>query len=233
MSANAIELAGTVFSALLTIMILSYIWKDNALYRAAAFSFVGVASGYAGSVAFHEVLLPGLATPFAERGLAALGDPTVIVPLFLVLTLLFKLSAETTRLGNLATALMVGVGAGVVVGGAITGTLIPQTLAAMETFNPLVVAPLTGETGLERLVNVGILLVGTISTLFYFRFGASTTAAGRTQRDQVSAVLAFIGKFFIAVTFGAMFAGVLMSAVVVLADRLAVFGQLVQLLTAG
>lgn len=233
MSANAIELAGTIFSALLTIMILSYVWQDNPLYRAAAFSFVGVASGYAGSVAFHEVLLPGLATPFAERGLAALADLTVIVPLFLVLTLLFKLSPETTRLGNLATALMVGVGAGVVVGGAITGTLIPQTLAAMETFNPLVVAPLTGETGLERLVNVAILLVGTITTLLYFRFGASTTTAGRTQRDQISTVLAFIGKFFIAVTFGAMFAGVLMSAVLVLADRLAVFGELVQLLTAG
>lgn len=233
MSATAIELAGTIFSALLTIMILSYIWQDNALYRAAAFSFVGVASGYAGAVAFHEVLVPGLATPFAQRGLAAFGDLTVTIPFFLVLALLFKLSPAWTRLGNLSTALMVGVGAGVVVGGSITGTLIPQSVAAMESFNPLAVAPLTGETGLERIVNVTIMIVGTITTLLYFRFGANTSLLGLAEKDRISTVLGHTGRFFIAVTFGAMFAGVLMSSVLVLGDRLAVFGRLYQLLTAG
>lgn len=233
MNATAIELAGTIFSALLTIMILSYIWRDNPLYRAAAFAFVGVASGYAGAVAFHEVLVPGLATPFAERGLSALGDLTVTVPLFLVLALMFKLSPAWTRLGNLSTALMVGVGAGVVVGGSITGTLIPQSVSAMESLNPAAIAPLTGETGLERIVNVAIMIVGTITTLLYFRFGASTSILGLTQRDRISPILAYAGRFFIAVTFGAMFAGVLMSSVLVLGDRLSVFGSLFRLLTAG
>ncbi len=71
-----------------------------------------------------------------------------------------------------------GVGAAVVVGGAITGTLVPQSLAAMGTLNPAVVSPQTGETGLERVLNVIIVLVGTISTLAYFRFTLRKRPAG-------------------------------------------------------
>src|SRR4030065_532339 len=54
-------------------------------------------------------------------------------------------------------------------GGASTGTLVRQTLAAMGSLNPAGVAPQTGETGLERLINVLIVLLGTVSTLSYFR----------------------------------------------------------------
>ncbi len=216
---GVLDLVGSLVAALLTVMILSYLWRDNPAFRVASYLFVGVAAGYAGTVAWHTVLNPGLVDPFLERGLGVVTDPTVIVPWVLVLLLIFKVSPTTTRLGSVSTALMVGVGAAVVVGGAITGTLIPQSLAAMTTLSPGAVTPTTGETGLERVINVLILLAGTIATLMYFRFGAHQTAAGAKERAWYEAWVARIGQVFIAITFGVMYAGVLMSTIIVLGER--------------
>lgn len=210
----------SLLSALLTVMILSYLWRDNPAFRTASYLFVGVAAGYAGAVAWHTVLRPGLVDPLVERGPAVLADTTLVVPWVLVLLLLFKLSPSTTRLGSISTALMVGVGSAVVVGGAITGTLIPQSVAAMNTLSPAAVTPTTGETGLERTLSVLILMVGTVTTLVYFRFTARRTATGEKERNWLVAGLAYVGRVFIAIAFGVMYAGVLMSTVIVLGERL-------------
>lgn len=226
MPTGAVDLMGTLISALLTVMVLSYFWRDNPMFRIASYLFVGVAAGYAGAIAWHNVLDPGLVDPFLEQGLGVLTDPTVVVPWVLILLLIFKVSPATTRLGSISTALMVGVGAAVVVGGAITGTLIPQSLAAMTTLDPSAVTPTTGETGLERIINVVILLTGTISTLLYFRFSARQDATGAKERSWLGSGVAWVGQVFIAVTFGVMYAGVLMSTVIVLGERV---GSLVDL----
>jgi hypothetical protein len=158
---------------------------------------------------------------------------TLLVPWILIVLLLFKVSPATSRLGSLSTALMVGVGAAVVVGGAITGTLLPQTLAAMNTLNPAAITPTTGETGLERIINVVILLVGTISTLVYFRFTARQSPTGEAERNRLVLVTAQVGRLFIAITFAVMYAGVLMSSLIVLGDRLEELVDLVFALVGG
>jgi hypothetical protein len=235
-NAQLLELAGTAVAALLTIMILSYALGDNAFFRLASYLFIGVASGYAGAVAWHDVLQPRLVDPLLAAGPSILSNSAqltgVVAPVLLVVLLLSKVAPTMGRLGGLPVALMVGVGAGVVVGGAITGTLIPQTVAAMDSLNPTVVAPQTGETGVERLINVVIVLLGTISTLAYFRFtgGRDTPDAGRYAmrrvRTPVGAIplpwpfLPFLGEVFIALTFGVMFAGALAAVILVLIERL-------------
>jgi hypothetical protein len=220
MPGGVFDLFGTALSALVTVMVLSYLWRDNAAFRVATYLFVGVAAGYAGAIAWHNVLQPGLVDPLFERGLGALTDWTVIVPWVLILLLFFKISPATTRFGSVATALLVGVGAAVVVGGAIRGTLIPQSMAAMNTLNPSAVTPTTGETGFERTANVVIMLIGTLTTLVYFRFTARQSPTGESERSWWMAGLAYVGQIFIAITFGAMYAGVLMSTVIVLGERL-------------
>jgi hypothetical protein len=214
------DLFGGLLAWVLTLMVLSFLIRDNPLFRVATYLFVGVASGYAGAIAWHNVLEPALIEPVFARGLGALMDVTLIVPWVLILLLLFKLSPSTSRLGSVSTALLVGVGAGVVVGGAITGTLIPQSVAAMATLSPAAVTPTTGETGLERSFSVLVLLVGTVSTLVYFQFTARKTATGEAQRSAVVNVAAWVGRLFIAVTFGVMYAGVLMATLVILSERI-------------
>lgn len=225
------EFIGPILAALLTIMMLSYIIGDNPFFRLACYIFIGVASGYAGAMAWHQVLWPGLGQPLVESGLASLTDPiiivTLIVPLVLILLMLFKLSAATAPYGTLPLALMVGIGAGVLVGGAITGTLIPQSVAAMTTLDPGAIAPQTGETGAERVTNVIIMLVGTLSTLMYFRFTATRAASGETRRSRLMSVIAGGGGFFIALTFGVMYAGAVAASVIVLSERIQFLAEFV------
>jgi hypothetical protein len=225
------EVIGPVLAALLTIMMLSYIIGDNPFFRLACYIFIGVASGYAGAIAWHQVLWPGLGEPIAGNALTTFTDPslivTVVVPLVLIILMLFKLSASTSPYGTLPLALMVGIGAGVLVGGAITGTLIPQSVAAMTTLDPRATAPQTGETGPERVVNVIILLVGTLSTLMYFRFTATRSPSGETRRTRLMSVIAGGGGFFIALTFGVMYAGAIAASVIVLSERVQFLAEVI------
>ena len=228
------ELIASFLGAIITLMVLSYLFADNPLFRLAIHIFIGSASGYVGAIAWHNVLKPGLVDPLFAAGLRGIAQPsalaTVVLPWILVLVLLLKLSPRTARYGTLSMALLVGVGAAVVVGGAVSGTLVPQTLASMESLSPASVAPQTGETGLERMINVSLVLLGTITTLLYFRFGQrqSLTGEGETPLAVISGVtipgpaglVRAVGKAFIAVTFGVMYAGALSAALVVLVERL-------------
>ncbi len=214
----ALDLAGTLIAGVLTVMVLSYVLGDNVLFRLAVHLFIGVAAGYAGTLALRSILWPRLVLPFITGGPAAVSN-SMIVSWILVLMLVLKLSPATARWGSLPVALMVGVGAALVVGGAITGTLIPQSLAAVDTLDPGVVMPVTGETGAERVVNVVVLLLGTLSTLIYFRFSARRGPTGETGRGLLMTVVAWIGRGFIAITFGVMYAGALAAALTVLAER--------------
>jgi hypothetical protein len=229
-----LELIAAFLGAIITLMVLSYLIGDNPLFRLAIHIFIGSASGYAGAIAWHNVLKPGLLDPLFEAGIGGILQPsvaaTVILPLLLVVILLMKLSPRTARYGTLSMALMVGVGAAVVVGGAVSGTLIPQTLASMESLSPAAVSPQTGETGLERMINVGLALLGTVSSLLYFRFGQRRSLTGEEEIPLAvvagvtipgpGGLLRALGKAFIAVTFGVMYAGALSAALVVLAERL-------------
>ncbi|MFV1858946.1 MAG: hypothetical protein ACC647_06290 [Anaerolineales bacterium] len=224
------DLIASFIASLLTIMVLSYLIGDNPFFKLAMHLLIGVAAGYVGAVAVHNVLIPGLVKPVLEAGLTGLADPqlivTVIVPLILVLLLFLKVAPSTARYGTISMVLLVGVGAAVIVGGAITGSLIPLTLESMDSLNPTVINQLTGESGLERLLNVIIMLVGTIAALFYFRFTVRrgegeaplVVVAGASIPGPLT-MLRGIGKGFIAVTFGVMYAGAVAATLIVLGER--------------
>lgn len=221
-------LIGPIVAMLLTVMVLSYLIGDNPLFRIASHLFVGVAAGYAGALAARSVLWPGLVQPILQAGLGGLIQPsailTLIVPAFLALLFLLKVLPGARRLGSFSTSFLVGVGAAVVVGGAITGTLVPQSMAAMATLSPVAVSPQTGETGWERVLNVIILLVGTVSTLAYFHFTLRRKPAGSATGvgpiTLASRGLKALGRAFIALAFGVMYAGALSATLLILAQRI-------------
>jgi hypothetical protein len=212
-SASIINLITGAISFLLTLMVLSYLIGDNPAFRVAVYIFIGVSAGYAATVTWHQVLYPRLVIPLLSGTLTE--RMLVIVPLVLGVLLLFKLSPRTARLGNLSMAYLVGVGAAVAVGGALMGTLIPQTQASIRPFDLTDAGPYW----LERLVEAVVMLVGTLATLVYFHFGAKATANG-PQRGKLIELLRWVGQIFIAITFGVLFAGVFVAAMTALIERL-------------
>jgi hypothetical protein len=233
---TGIELVGTILSALLTVIVLSYLIGDNALFRVATHVFTGIAAGYAGSIAWHSVLKPGLVDPILSAGIAGVTDGSLFTGAqgrllvgawILVLMMLLKLSPSTSRWGTLPLVIMVGVGVGVVIGGAITGTLISQSSAAVASLNPGPFPSASVGNLLERfllwiepVLNVLLVLVGTICTLLYFHFTARKSPTGVGERPPAIEFAAKLGKVFIAITFGTMYAGAIATTLIVLSERM-------------
>ena len=214
----SIELISAFIGLLLTLMVFSYLIGDNPLFRFAIYLFIGVSAGYAVTVIVHSIFLPRLQS-------INFGDTNQIVslwiPLLLGFTLVAKVSPRTSSLGNLAMGLLVGVGAAAAIGGALIGTLLPQVQASMEAFN--IRSAGGGSGAVFKLVEGFVMFLGTVFTLASFQFSASKAADGTIKRNPILDGIAWVGRIFIAVTLGAIFAGVYMSALTAMIERLSSF----------
>jgi len=207
------DIIWTLVAFFLTVFVLSYALGDNPLFRMAIYLFVGVAAGYVAVLIIYQVLLSKLVTPILTAPL----DQKLLtaVPLLLSFLLIFKLSPRLARLGNVPMAFIVGVGAAVAIGGVVTGTLFGQMSGAIAPFD---ISPDKGHA-LSQLTGGIVLLIGSISSLTYFSFGA-TREKPTGGRPKGIETLAKIGQVFIAITLGALFAGVLVAALTALIERL-------------
>ena len=162
-----LDFIGGLVAFILTLAILSYLIGDNPLFRAAIHIFIGVAAGFAVVVMMNNVILPRLILPLINgTGSTRL---LALIPLVLSVLLFLKISPNLGKLGTLPVAFLVGAGVAVGVGGAITGTLFPQTLASINLLD--VTTEIASETTVGiRIVNGIIILLGTITTLAYFQF---------------------------------------------------------------
>ena len=93
------DLIWTILGILLTLMIFSYVWGDNPLFRTASYLFVGVTAGYVAVLLITQVILPRLAWPLlrtstpTEITIAAVG---VVLALLLLTKLVRPLAGWAT-----------------------------------------------------------------------------------------------------------------------------------------
>jgi hypothetical protein len=108
-------------------------------------------------------------------------------------------------------AFLVGTGVAIAIGGAVMGTLLPQVSATTNLFDRQL-------TGIEQgsywvLISESILiLIATLSTLIYFQFNAKNQAGNLNGRVTWQQRVSSLGEIFIAITFGAIFAKILIAA---------------------
>ncbi|MCP5099436.1 MAG: hypothetical protein GY943_28105 [Chloroflexi bacterium] len=208
------ETTGLLIGFILTLLIYSYLLGDNPLYRIAAHLLIGVSAAYAAVVILRQVLFP-IYTLISQ-------DPTNLenliwfVPIFLALLLLLKRLPTISWLGNLSLALMVGVGAAVALTGAISGTLLPQVTVASPA-NPI----FSGQGSGQGIVTA----VLTACTLATFQFTGKTDSTGTWAQPGWQRSFGILGRIVITITFGALFAGVLNTSLILLSDRLGLFLQ--------
>lgn len=221
------EIIGGIISFLLTLLVFSYLLGDNPLFRLVVYLFIGVSAGFAGIVAINSVILPRLVAPLFSSSFPETLRATV--PFLLALFLTAKLSPRLAGWGTIPMAYLVGVGAAAAVGGVVIGTVFPQLTASMNLFD-LQLAVDRGMNVGFYLVNGGIILVGTITSLAYFHFGAKARPNQPPVRQPWIEELSQIGQLFIAVTYGVLFAGVYSAALAALVERLSFLVDFLRLL---
>jgi hypothetical protein len=217
--AHTAEIAGTWIASLLTLAVLSYILGNNPIFRLAESLFVGIAAGYAASLIWNSVLWP--------RILIFIGDPTTYwyygVFFVLGILLLARGSRSLSVLGNIPLGVLFGTGAALALGGALTGSLIPQLQATVVSLAPAKYGG--GSIGWAYATDALLLVLGTIATLSAFHFTGKGRGAWNAWGQGILRILGGAGRGLIMVTFGALLAGAMLTFFTLLNSRLIFLAQ--------
>lgn len=214
-STNLLDFIGLTLGFLLTILVFSYLLGDNPFFKLAVHIFIGVSAAYVALVTVNNVLIPRLIVPlFGSSPGERLSSILLFIP---SIFLIFKIT-PLRKYGNWSVAILVGIGAAAAVGGAITGTLFPQILGTINSVDPSTYAIAGNRWG--QIINGLIVVVGTLTTLIYFHFGTQDIPGRTDKRLPIIESISQIGKIFLSITFGALFAGVFLTALSALIERL-------------
>jgi hypothetical protein len=208
-------------AALLTLGILSFLFRDNPFYKVCESILIGVSAAYWMVNAFWTSLVPNLfanlaptlvrdsmlpsltesATPAADFALAC-------VPLLLGIMLLCRLLPSGGWIASWPIAMVIGVTAGLKLVSAIESDFMAQIGA---TIQPLVARDASGDFVFWPTVGAWIGLIGVLSVLTYFFFSVEHKGAvGKTAR---------LGIWFLMITFGGAFGLTVMGRITLLAQR--------------
>lgn len=219
--------------AILSIMILSYLIEDNFLFRIASHIFLGVSAGYLVIVLAKDIIWPLLLQPVVFG--SWMNRLWMLIPIGLILLLVLGQFSRFKGFARLPLAFITGVGAAIVIGGTVLGTLIPQSLAIVDLFDASRWQSGSMLPGFA-IAEAVVMLLGVVGTLSYFHFGRKL----RVRRDDDKVERPFlleawgkVGQVFIGVTLGAIFAGVFSTALTALIDRTLAITQFVKMLLGG
>jgi len=182
---------GVWVAALLTLGILSFLYKDNPFYKVAESIFIGVSAAYWFVYMIYNVLKPNLIGNLQK------GHWEYFIAAILGVMMLLRLVPKIGWLSRWAIAFMIGTGAGLNfivylqsnVMKQIKGTLVP----------------------LNSIGNI-IMIVGVVTGLIYFFFSA--------EHKGVLGGAAKVGIWFIMVSFGASFGYTVMARISLLIGRM-------------
>ncbi len=203
--------------ALLTLMIFSFLYKDNPAYKFAEHLFVGVSAAYWMTVGFWTTLIPNLIARLFPSQMGrvfpvAVGtDPEYfyLVPLVLGILLLMRLITRIAWISRWAMAFVIGFAAGTNFTRYLQSDFVTQVHSTM--------IPLY-EPGRGVLSTVGqtfsnlVVVVGVICALVYFYFSKPHTGSfGKAAR---------VGIWVLMAAFGASFGYTVMARISLLTGRM-------------
>lgn len=207
--------------ALFTLMIFSFLYKDNPFYKFAEHFFVGVSAAYWMCTAFWNTLMPNLfgkihppmIAPWFPDLAKAPADPIFWVPLLFGLLLLARLVPQVDHLSRWAVALIVGWTAGTNMMRYMQSDFVGQIYS---TIRPLIVTT-NGQFILGDSFNNLVIVIGVLCGLVYFFFSKEHSGPfGGAAR---------VGIWFLMVTFGAAFGYTVMARISLLIGRMQFLGR--------
>ncbi len=205
----------TVFGAWvatgLTLLIFSFLYKDNPLFKLAEHLYVGVSVGYTIVKAYDTVLVHLVVKPIVEQ-----GEISLLIPVAIGMLMLTRYVPKAAWMSRYAFAFIVGMGAGLAIPRTISSFILKQV---EDTIRPLLsLAGSDGVTFSMNLLNPAsnlnaiIILLGVSSVLFYFFFSIEHAGVGKA--------VARTGIMFLMISFGAAFGYTVMARMSLLIGRL-------------
>lgn len=193
--------------ALLTLFILSFLYRDNPFFRFAESIFTGVSLGYYIGNTFDQTLVPNLFVPLFQGGESVgVTDKIWLFGSMAVGVLLYARYVQKGQwLARWALAIYVGYYMGLQMMQKLQGEVQPQ---AADT----IISLAHGVGGTGELVNNLVIVVGVLAVLVYFFFSAEHKGAlGGISR---------VGIWFLMISFGAAFGYTIMGRVSILIGRI-------------
>ncbi|MEO0091799.1 MAG: hypothetical protein ABIK61_03710 [candidate division WOR-3 bacterium] len=186
-------------SAILTLGIFSFLYKENPFYRVCEHLFVGISNGYSITFVWHRVLMPTLINPVAR------GERLWLILIAIIGALYFtRFIPRISWLVRIPIAIVLGYGAGASIPRGIDAGIIEQVRATIVTRDSFAIIT----NGIWALV----ILIGVIATISYFFFSR--------ERKGILKPLSYIGIIFIMLGFGASFGYTVMARISLLIGRL-------------
>ena len=173
---------GVLVAAWLTFCILSFLYRDNALYKAAEHVMVGLAMGYMTVYYTFQVLKPRLWDRLVDNQLSE-GDTlfgsdqvfrfALIIPAILGLLMLCRIFPKVAWISRWPMAILIGIGSGLAIPVTIQANITTQLLSGTR----LPLDYMEAMHGGANFATVGgwefgvpIMIVGTVCALMYFFF---------------------------------------------------------------
>jgi hypothetical protein len=207
--------------ALLTLLIFSFLYKDNPFYKFAEHLFVGVSAGYWMVVGVWGTMVPNMLAkihpPLVKNILPALATAKpeyhYIIPCIFGLILLTRLIDPIAWLSRWSLAFIIGYTAGVRFSRFLQSDFIGQV---QNTLIPIVVVD-NGRFSIGMTLSHIVLIFGVICGLIYFFFSKEHKGAFGSA--------AKVGIWILMVTFGASFGYTVMARISLLIGRISFLGE--------
>jgi len=195
------EVVGTLIAAALTVMVYSFLYKENKAYRLAEHVFIGVAIAH-GVVNASKYVWDKALTPIITK-----GDAFWLLPVLIGLLFCFFLSKKYFWIYRIPVSMVVGMGTGLAISGLMRSQFTDQIVQTIAIPDPK--AAWYSES---HPVNTVLIAIGVVGTLFFFIF----------TMEQKGPLLyaSHIGRWTMMVAFGAAFGFTVMARISLLIGRL-------------
>lgn len=201
----------------LTLLIFSFLYKDNPLFKVGEHLYVGISVGYSVVLTYYTVFIRLLWEPLnkeiAENPMA-FDSYVLLIPAILGLLMWTRFFPKISWLSRIPFAFVVGFGSGVAIPRTISSYILKQI---EDTVNPLITLVNGGLSFSMNFavpqsgINTIILVIGVTSVLFYFFFSIEHTGPANA--------VARTGIYFLMIAFGAAFGYTVMSRMSLLIGR--------------
>ena len=188
------NIIGTWIAATLTIAILSFLYRDNPLYKFAEHLYVGVSAGFWVIYTWAFDVKPMLVDRFVQE--TGVEKWILIIPAVLGIIMLSRWIPKYAWISRIPISFTVGIAAGLGITASLQGFIVPQIQATL--------LPLTS-------INNVLIVIGVITTLFYFYFSR--------EHKGILGASSRLGIIFIMVAFGASFGYTVMARISLLIGR--------------